>query len=61
MLEVGSKVKILRKKKAGEKERTSVWSDEIHEVVSIGTSHNQTYFKLKDLPKEYLRNELLKV
>ena len=61
MLEVSSKVKILRKKKPGEKERTSVWMDEIQEVISIGTSHNQTYFKLKDLPKQYLRNEVLKV
>ena len=61
MLEVGSKVKILRKKGINEKERTSVWSDEIHKVVNIGSSHGQTYFKLDSLPKEYLRNEILKV
>ena len=60
MLEIGSKVKILRKKTVGEKERTSVWNDEIHEVVSIGTSHGQTYFKLNN-GKQYTRSEILKV
>ena len=61
MLEVGSKVKMLRKKGNFENERSSVWSDEKYEVVSIGKSHGQTYFKLDSLPKDYLRNEILKV
>ena len=60
-ISVGNKVKILRKKKVGEKERSSVWGDKVYEVVSIGMSMGQKYYKLKDLPKEYLRNEILKV
>ena len=59
-ISVGDKVKILRKKKIGEKERTSIWGNEIYEVVSIGKSIGQKYYKLKDLSKEYLRNEILR-
>ena len=59
-ISVGDRVKILRKKKINEKERTSTWQEEKHEVVSIGKSLGQKYYKLKDLPKEYLRNEILR-
>lgn len=58
---IGDKVKIARKKKFGEKERTSVWSDARYEVVGISDSLGQMYYKLKDVAREYLRNELLKV
>ena len=57
---VGDKVRILRKKSKFDKERVSVWQEEKHEVVAIGKSHGQTYYKLNGLSKEYLRNEILK-
>ncbi len=60
-LEVGSKVKIYRKKRTGEKERTSKWSDNVYEVEKITHSFGQPYFKLNGLDRLYLRNELLKV
>ena len=54
------KVRIYRKKKKGEKERTSTWSENSYEIEAINTTHGQNYFKLVGLTKEYLRNELLK-
>ena len=35
VLEIGSKVKIYRKKRTGEKERTSHFSDNVYEVEKI--------------------------
>lgn len=60
-LAIGDKVKISRKKKPGEKEITSVWSEERYEVIGISDSLGQMYYKLKDVAREYLRNDLLKV
>ena len=61
ILEVGSKVKIFRKKRTGEKERTSHFSDNVYEVEKIITSLGQTFFILNGLEKHYMRSELLKV
>ena len=61
ILEVGSKVKIFRKKRTGEKERTSHFSDNTYEVEKIITSLGQTFFILNGLEKHYMRSELLKV
>ena len=61
MLSIGDKVKIQRKKTKGEKERTSFFSDEVHELESITKEHGQNYFKVKDDPRGYLRSELLKI
>ena len=61
LLEVGSKVRIYKKKKNFDKENKSTWNKEIHEVVSISKSHEQTFFKLNSGSKEYQRHELLKV
>lgn len=60
-INIGDKVKIYRKKKVGEKERTSVWSDISYEVVGVSESLGQMYYKLQGVSKEYLRHELLKV
>lgn len=60
-LDIGSKVKIYRKKKVNEKERHSTWSDNVYEIEKITESLGQHYFKLKGLDRFYLRNELLKV
>lgn len=60
-LEINDRVKIYRKRKTGEKQQVSVWSDNIYEVVGITKSHGQDYYKLNGLEKQYLRFELLKV
>jgi hypothetical protein len=61
LLEVGSKVKIYRKKRTGEKSHTSYWSENTYEVEKIEKSFNQPYFKLNGLDRLYLRSELLKI
>ena len=61
VIQLGDKVKIYRKKKTGEKERTSHFNDEVYEVEKISESLGQTFFKLKGMSRQYTRNELLKV
>ena len=56
-----NRTKIYKKKKKGQKERHSTWSEISYEVEAINKSLNITYFKLKSLDRLYLRNELLKV
>ena len=60
-LNINDKVKIYRKKRTGEKERTSHFLDDKYEVEKISRSLGQTYYKLKGIDRQYLRNELLKV
>lgn len=60
-LKTDDKVKIYRKKRTGEKERTSKWSDNSYEIEKIGKSIGQKYYTLKGLDKQYLRHELLKL
>ena len=60
-INTNDKVKIYRKKKINEKERTSHWSDNSYEVETVGKSLGQTYFKLKGLDRQYLRHEILKL
>ena len=60
-LEVTDKVRIYRKRKTGEKQQVSLWSDNLYEVIGITKSHGQYYYKLNGLDKQYLRFELLKV
>ena len=60
-IEIGDRVKIYRKRKAGEKERVSVWQPEIEEVERIEKKVNQTMFYLKGDKRPYLRFELLKL
>ena len=59
-LHVGSKVKIMRKKRTGEKERTSPWLKEEYTVEAIEEKLGQTYYKLTDYPRPLMRFELLK-
>ena len=59
-MEKGDKVDILRKKKVGEKERSSVWSDMSYEVEDVFESHGQTFYKVSN-GKDHSRHELLKV
>ena len=58
-LEVGGKVKIARKKKVNEKERTSFFSDGTFTVSAITVDFGQKYYKV--LNTQYTRRDLLKV
>ena len=60
-LDVGDHVKIYRKRKAGEKQQVSLWSDNKYIVEAVTKSHGQDYYKLTGLTKQYLRFELLKI
>jgi hypothetical protein len=52
-------VKIARKKKVNEKERTSFWSAGSVPVESISEEFGQKYYTVQS--KQYIRGELLKV
>ena len=60
-LEKGSEVKIYRKKRTGEKERSSTWSQETYTLENITKRLGQTYFKTSQGDRLYMRHELLKV
>jgi hypothetical protein len=59
-LDKGDKVKIYKKRKPGEKERVSLWSDNAYEIEDISTSFGQKFYKLVGLERDYMRSELLK-
>ena len=60
-LEVGDKVKIMRKKAITEKERTSHWLKGYYVVQEVAEKLNQKYYKLTDYPRLLMRHELLKI
>ena len=60
-LEVGDKVKIMRKKAITEKERTSHWLKGYYVVQEIAEKLNQKYYNLTDYPRLLMRHELLKI
>ena len=60
-LEIGSKVKIKRKKAITEKERTSNFLKGEYTVEAINEKLGQTYYTLTDYPRPLLRHELLKI
>ena len=60
-LEVGDKVKIMRKKAITEKERTSHWLKGYYVVQEVAEKLNQQYYKLTDYPRLLMRHELLKI
>ena len=60
-LEIGDKVKIMRKKLITEKERTSHFLKGEYVVEEISEKLGQKYYKLTDYPRPLLRHELLKV
>jgi hypothetical protein len=60
-LEVGDRVKILRKKAITEKERTSHFLQGEYTVEAIDTKLNQKYYTLEGYNRPLLRHELLKV
>ncbi len=60
-LNVNDNVKIMRKKKPGEKERTSNWSIEVFKVTAINEQHGQDYYTTDGADRDYTRAEVLKV
>ena len=60
-LEVGSKVKILRKKGITEKERTSHWTKQTYKIAKIEKKLGQEYYYIENYDRAFLRHELLKV
>ena len=60
-LEVGDRVKILRKKAITEKERTSHFLQGEYTVDAINTKLNQKYYTLEGFNRPLMRHELLKV
>ena len=60
-LEVGDRVKILRKKAITEKERTSHFLQGEYTVEAINTKLNQKYYTLEGYNRPLMRHELLKV
>ena len=60
-LKVGDKVRLYSKKDKLDKERSSVWSKTVYEVIEIKHETEQEMFYLTNYPKPVLRHELLKV
>ena len=60
-LEIGSSVKIYKKKTLGQKERVSRFSPVVFTINNITEQHGQKYYKVEGKERLYLRVELLKV
>ena len=60
-LDVGSKVKIYKKKTILDKERKRVWSDTTYTIDKIDEKLGQKYYHLNGYNKPLLRHEMLKV
>ena len=58
---VGDTVKVYRKRKKGEKEITSVWSENNYTIESIEKFQGQNFYNLFQGVRPYSRHELLKV
>ena len=60
-LDVGDRVKVMRKKGITEKENTSHWLKTIQKITRIQSKLGQKYYYLDGESRGYLRHELLKV
>ena len=60
-LEVGDKVKIMRKNSNYREKKKSHWLKDYCVVQEIAEKLNQTYYKLTDYPSLLMRHELLKI
>ena len=60
-LDIGSNVKIYKKKTLGQKERVSRFIHIIFTINNITTQHGQKYYNVEGKDRLYLRVELLKV
>ena len=59
-INVGDEIKIFKKKKTGDKQQVSSWSQEKYKVISIEKIHWQTFYKVEG-QRPLLRHEVLKV
>ena len=59
-LSVGDYVRVYFKKKPGEKERVSYWSETKHKIDRISEYMGQSYYHLEGITRPYLRFEILK-
>ena len=57
---VGDFVKIFKKKRTGQKQQVSYWSQATHEIVGISESHGQKFYKVIG-QRDLLRHEILRV
>jgi len=60
-LRVGDFVRVFFKKKRGEKERVSYWSETKHKIVKISEYLHQKYYHLENITRPYLRFEIRKL
>ena len=60
-VKVGDNVRIYKKKKQFEKERKSVWSDNIYEINKIAKFMNQNYYFVNGFTRGFQRHEILKI
>ena len=60
-VKVGDNVRIYKKKKLFEKERKSVWSDNIYEINKIDKFMNQNYYFVNGFTRGFQRHEILKL
>ena len=60
-LKKGDEVKIFVKKDKMDKQHIPSWSEYRYEIEDIVEKMNQTFYKIKNRDRLYLRNEMLKV
>ena len=60
-LSIGEKVRILRKRAPGDKERESRWSIEQYSLSEISEAFGQKSYKVGGMTRDYTRGELLSV
>ena len=58
---VGDKVRLYMKKDKMDKERTGVWTTDLHEVEAIKESEGQNLYKIKNCNHWFLRADILLV
>ena len=58
---VGDKVRLYKKKDKMDKERTGVWTKDLHEVEAIKESEGQNLYKIKNRDHWLIRADLLLV
>ena len=58
-VKVGDMVRIYKKKDKLDKERISLWSEEVYKVEGINESMGQEFYKLEGKPKALMRSEVL--
>ena len=58
---VGDKVRLYKKKDKMDKERTGVWTKDLHEVEAIKESEGQNLYKIKNRDHWFIRADILLV